>query len=112
MPNGCDRAEAAGRVTAAGVTVTPPGIPPLVPGESAGAPEGPLPRRLGAVEAYRPGLPGLPQRGPRCDRRPRAGDYLIACVRRARSRAGPAFPDRRPEPPGVRASAAARRHEG
>ncbi|WP_455755096.1 Orn/Lys/Arg family decarboxylase [Streptomyces olivaceoviridis] len=33
---------AAHRVVAAMVTVTPPGIPVLMPGESAGAPDGPL----------------------------------------------------------------------
>ncbi|MER5582845.1 hypothetical protein ABT090_14585 [Streptomyces asoensis] len=45
-------ADAPGQVAAAMVTVTPPGIPVLRPGEAVGAADGPLLRYLGALEAF------------------------------------------------------------
>ncbi|MFD5712838.1 Orn/Lys/Arg decarboxylase N-terminal domain-containing protein [Streptomyces pharetrae] len=78
-------AEAEGRVAAAMVTVTPPGIPVLMPGESVGAPDGPLLRYLGALEAFDRAFPGFHSEAHGVTVDPASGDYLIECVRRTRS---------------------------
>ncbi|MCX4632506.1 Orn/Lys/Arg decarboxylase N-terminal domain-containing protein [Streptomyces sp. NBC_01443] len=74
-------AEAAGRVAAAMVTVTPPGIPVLMPGESVGAPDGPLLRYLGALEAFDRAFPGFHSEAHGVTIDPENGDYRIECVR-------------------------------
>ncbi|MFD9335071.1 Orn/Lys/Arg decarboxylase N-terminal domain-containing protein [Streptomyces sp. NPDC060028] len=76
-------AEAAGRVAAAMVTVTPPGIPVLMPGESTGAPDGPLLRYLRALEAFDRVFPGFHSEAHGVSVDPDNGDYLIECVRTA-----------------------------
>ncbi|MEW2136365.1 Orn/Lys/Arg decarboxylase N-terminal domain-containing protein [Streptomyces sp. NPDC005409] len=76
-------AEAAGRVAAAMVTVTPPGIPVLMPGESTGAPDGPLLRYLRALEAFDRAFPGFHSEAHGVTVDPENGDYLIECVRPA-----------------------------
>ncbi|WP_331729738.1 Orn/Lys/Arg decarboxylase N-terminal domain-containing protein [Streptomyces sp. NBC_00073] len=76
-------AEAAGRVAAAMVTVTPPGIPVLMPGESTGAPNGPLLRYLRALEAFDRAFPGFHSEAHGVTVDPENGDYLIECVRPA-----------------------------
>jgi arginine decarboxylase len=76
-------AEAAGRVAAAMVTVTPPGIPVLMPGESIGTPDGPLLRYLGALEAFDREFPGFHSEAHGVTVDPESGDYLIECVRRS-----------------------------
>ncbi|WEH39208.1 Orn/Lys/Arg decarboxylase N-terminal domain-containing protein [Streptomyces sp. AM 2-1-1] len=80
--------EAAGRVAAAMVTVTPPGIPVLMPGEHLGEPDGPLLRYLGALEAFDRLFPGFHSEahGVTVDEN---GDYMIECVRPE-----PAVPER------------------
>jgi arginine decarboxylase len=70
----------AGRIAAAMVTVTPPGIPVLMPGESLGAPDGPLLRYLGALEAFDREFPGFHSEAHGVTVDPRTGDYLIECV--------------------------------
>ncbi|MEU6776500.1 hypothetical protein [Streptomyces sp. NPDC046759] len=62
-------AEAAHRVAAARVTVTPPGTPVLMPGESTGTADGPLLRYPTALEIFDRTFPGFPQRDPRRDGR-------------------------------------------
>ncbi|MEU1125096.1 Orn/Lys/Arg decarboxylase N-terminal domain-containing protein [Streptomyces sp. NPDC005899] len=74
-------ARAAGRVAAAMVTVTPPGIPVLMPGEALGAPEGPVLRYLGALEAFDRAFPGFHSEAHGVTIDPETGDYLIECVR-------------------------------
>ncbi|GGU33532.1 Orn/Lys/Arg decarboxylase N-terminal domain-containing protein [Streptomyces violascens] len=74
-------AEAAGRVAAAMVTVTPPGIPVLMPGESVGAPDGPLLRYLGALETFDRAFPGFHSEAHGVTIDPENGDYRIECVR-------------------------------
>ncbi|KJY29771.1 hypothetical protein VR46_36845 [Streptomyces sp. NRRL S-444] len=74
-------ADAAGRVAAAMVTVTPPGIPVLMPGESVGAPDGPLLRYLGALEAFDRAFPGFHSEAHGVTIDPENGDYRIECVR-------------------------------
>ncbi|MEU6864528.1 Orn/Lys/Arg decarboxylase N-terminal domain-containing protein [Streptomyces sp. NPDC046876] len=76
--------EAAGRVAAAMVTVTPPGIPVLMPGESIGAPGGPLLRYLGNLEEFDRAFPGFHSEAHGVTVDPETGDYLIECVRRPR----------------------------
>ncbi|MEU2080547.1 Orn/Lys/Arg decarboxylase N-terminal domain-containing protein [Streptomyces albus] len=71
---------AAGRVAAAMVTVTPPGIPVLMPGESTGTPDGPLLRYLGALEAFDRAFPGFHSEAHGVTVDPATGDYLIECV--------------------------------
>ncbi|MFF4174240.1 Orn/Lys/Arg decarboxylase N-terminal domain-containing protein [Streptomyces sp. NPDC001744] len=75
-------AEAPGRIAAAMVTVTPPGIPVLMPGESLGEPDGPLLRYLGALEAFDREFPGFHSEAHGVTLDPESGDYLIECVRR------------------------------
>ncbi|MGW7027195.1 Orn/Lys/Arg family decarboxylase [Streptomyces xanthophaeus] len=74
-------ARAAGRVAAAMVTVTPPGIPVLMPGEALGAPSGPVLRYLGALEAFDRAFPGFHSEAHGVTIDPHTGDYLIECVR-------------------------------
>ncbi|MFI6144485.1 Orn/Lys/Arg decarboxylase N-terminal domain-containing protein [Streptomyces sp. NPDC051109] len=81
-------AEAAGRVAAAMVTVTPPGIPVLMPGESTGAPDGPLLRYLRALESFDRGFPGFHSEAHGVSIDPENGDYLIECVRTGPAAAG------------------------
>ncbi|WP_328936409.1 arginine decarboxylase [Streptomyces tauricus] len=81
---GTDRiplADAPGRVAAAMVTVTPPGIPVLMPGESIGAEDGPLLRYLGALESFDRHFPGFGSETHGVTRAPDTGDYLIECLR-------------------------------
>jgi arginine decarboxylase len=75
-------AHAAGRVAAAMVTVTPPGIPVLMPGEGIGPATDPPLRYLGALESFDRHFPGFRGRthGVTVDRD--TGDYLIECIRR------------------------------
>ncbi|MEW2576523.1 Orn/Lys/Arg decarboxylase N-terminal domain-containing protein [Streptomyces syringium] len=80
-------ADAADRVAAAMITVTPPGIPVLMPGESTGGPEGPLLRYLGALEAFDREFPGFRSETHGVTVDPDTGDYLIECVRPDRSAA-------------------------
>lgn len=74
-------AEAADRVAAAMVTVTPPGIPVLMPGESTGAPEGPLLRYLTALESFDRRFPGFASETHGVTVDEDSGDYLIECLR-------------------------------
>ncbi|WP_329466817.1 Orn/Lys/Arg decarboxylase N-terminal domain-containing protein [Streptomyces sp. NBC_01431] len=77
-------AEAAGRVAAAMVTVTPPGIPVLMPGEALGACDGPVLRYLAALEAFDRAFPGFHSEAHGVVIDPDTGDYLIECVRQDR----------------------------
>ncbi|MFG2113587.1 hypothetical protein ACGFRB_13285 [Streptomyces sp. NPDC048718] len=72
---------AAHRTAAAMVTVTPPGIPVLMPGERTGAPDGPLLRYLRALEAFDRAFPGFHSEAHGVTIDPGTGDYLIECVR-------------------------------
>ncbi|WP_228973095.1 Orn/Lys/Arg decarboxylase N-terminal domain-containing protein [Streptomyces sp. DH12] len=74
-------ADAAGQVAAAMVTVTPPGIPVLMPGESVGSPDGPLLRYLTALETFDRRFPGFRSETHGVTRDPETGDYLIECLR-------------------------------
>ncbi|GGP33612.1 Orn/Lys/Arg decarboxylase N-terminal domain-containing protein [Streptomyces melanogenes] len=74
-------ADAAGRVAAAMVTVTPPGIPVLMPGESTGAPDGPLLRYLTALETFDRHFPGFRSETHGVTLDSDTGDYLIECLR-------------------------------
>ncbi|MEV6332051.1 Orn/Lys/Arg decarboxylase N-terminal domain-containing protein [Streptomyces sp. NPDC051909] len=73
-------AKAAGRISAAMVTVTPPGIPVLMPGEAVGTSDGPLLRYLGALEAFDRAFPGFHSETHGVTLDPGTGDYLIECV--------------------------------
>jgi hypothetical protein len=75
-------ADAADRVAAAMVTVTPPGIPVLMPGENTGAPSGPLLRYLSALESFDRCFPGFHSETHGVTLDPDTGDYLIECLRR------------------------------
>ncbi|MEU1777887.1 MULTISPECIES: Orn/Lys/Arg decarboxylase N-terminal domain-containing protein [Streptomyces] len=74
-------ADAADRVAAAMVTVTPPGIPVLMPGESIGAADGPLLRYLGALESFDRRFPGFRSETHGVTVDDETGDYAIECVR-------------------------------
>ncbi|WP_030776831.1 Orn/Lys/Arg decarboxylase N-terminal domain-containing protein [Streptomyces sp. NRRL S-920] len=74
--------EAADRVAAAMITVTPPGIPVLMPGEETGPPEGPLMRYLTALETFDRHFPGFRSETHGVVVDPLTEDYLIECVRR------------------------------
>ncbi|GAA2990790.1 Orn/Lys/Arg family decarboxylase [Streptomyces fulvorobeus] len=74
-------AQAAGRIAAAMVTVTPPGIPVLMPGEALGAPDGPILSYLSALEAFDRAFPGFHSEAHGVTIDPDTGDYLIECVR-------------------------------
>jgi arginine decarboxylase len=82
-------AEAAGRVAAAMVTVTPPGIPVLMPGESTGAADGPLLRYLSALESFDRRFPGFRSETHGVTRDEDTGDYLIECLTRDPHRTPP-----------------------
>jgi arginine decarboxylase len=73
-------ADMGGRISASVVAVTPPGIPVLMPGEAAGAADGPLLTYLSALEAYDKLFPDLATElhGVHRDEN---GDYWIECVR-------------------------------
>ncbi|WP_455567916.1 Orn/Lys/Arg family decarboxylase [Streptomyces afghaniensis] len=73
--------DAPGRVAAAMVTVTPPGIPVLMPGESVGAASGPLLRYLTALESFDRRFPGFGSETHGVVRDPDTGDYQIECLR-------------------------------
>ncbi|SED65788.1 arginine decarboxylase [Streptomyces sp. 2112.3] len=73
--------DAAGRVAAAMVTVTPPGIPVLMPGENTGAHDGPLLRYLTALESFDRRFPGFHSETHGVTVAADTGDYLIECVR-------------------------------
>ncbi|WP_456339921.1 Orn/Lys/Arg family decarboxylase [Streptomyces scabiei] len=73
--------DAPGRIAAAMVTVTPPGIPVLMPGESIGEEEGPLLRYLSALESFDRHFPGFGSETHGVTRCPDTGDYLIECLR-------------------------------
>ncbi|MFI9258663.1 Orn/Lys/Arg decarboxylase N-terminal domain-containing protein [Streptomyces sioyaensis] len=75
-------ADAADRIAAAMVTVTPPGIPVLMPGENTGTPDGPLLRYLTALESFDRRFPGFHSETHGVTLDPDTGDYLIECVRR------------------------------
>lgn len=51
--------EAAGRIVATGIVPYPPGIPLLMPGENAGAADGPLLTYLKALESFDRSFPGF-----------------------------------------------------
>ncbi|PKW12414.1 ornithine decarboxylase /response regulator receiver protein [Streptomyces sp. 1222.5] len=73
-------AQAAGRIAAAMVTVTPPGIPVLMPGESVGAPDGPLLRYLTALESFDRRFPGFRSETHGVTIDADTGDYQIECL--------------------------------
>ncbi|MFZ4192312.1 Orn/Lys/Arg decarboxylase N-terminal domain-containing protein [Streptomyces pseudogriseolus] len=73
-------AEAAGRIAAAMVTVTPPGIPVLMPGESVGTPDGPLLRYLTALESFDRRFPGFRSETHGVTIDADTGDYQIECL--------------------------------
>ncbi|MEU1023539.1 Orn/Lys/Arg decarboxylase N-terminal domain-containing protein, partial [Streptomyces sp. NPDC005904] len=73
-------AEAAHRVAAAMVTVTPPGIPVLMPGESVGDQGGALLRYLTALETFDRRFPGFRSETHGVTVDPDTGDYLIECL--------------------------------
>ncbi|MET9463871.1 Orn/Lys/Arg decarboxylase N-terminal domain-containing protein [Streptomyces sp. NPDC006544] len=73
--------DAAGRVAAAMVTVTPPGIPVLMPGEALGDPDSPVLRYLRALETFDRDFPGFHSEAHGVTIDPDTGDYLIECVR-------------------------------
>ncbi|MFD0378733.1 Orn/Lys/Arg decarboxylase N-terminal domain-containing protein [Streptomyces sp. NPDC127112] len=74
-------AHAAGRIAAAMVTVTPPGIPVLMPGESLGTSDGPLLRYLTALESFDRTFPGFGSEAHGVTVDAETGDYLIECLR-------------------------------
>jgi arginine decarboxylase len=92
-------AEAADRVAAAMVTVTPPGIPVLMPGENVGGPDGPLLRYLTALESFDRRFPGFGSETHGVTVDAATGDYLIECLR----------PEAQRDPGARRASAPAQR---
>ncbi|MFJ4520133.1 Orn/Lys/Arg decarboxylase N-terminal domain-containing protein [Streptomyces sp. NPDC088810] len=74
-------ADAAHRVAAAMVTVTPPGIPVLMPGESTGTPDGPLLRYLTALETFDRRFPGFRSETHGVTIDEDTGDYEIEVLR-------------------------------
>ncbi|WP_030341058.1 Orn/Lys/Arg decarboxylase N-terminal domain-containing protein [Streptomyces sp. NRRL S-1022] len=74
-------ADAAHRVAAAMVTVTPPGIPVLMPGESTGTPDGPLLRYLTALETFDRRFPGFRSETHGVTIDEDSGDYEIEVLR-------------------------------
>ncbi|GGV08345.1 arginine decarboxylase [Actinomadura cremea] len=74
-------AELAGRVCAATIVVTPPGIPMLMPGEAAGPADGPLMAYLRALESFDLEFPDLASDVHGVRRDP-DGRYLVEVVRR------------------------------
>jgi arginine decarboxylase len=73
--------DAQGQVAAAMITVTPPGIPVLMPGESVGASDGPLLGYLTALESFDRRFPGFRSETHGVTIDPATGDYLIECLR-------------------------------
>ncbi|MFF4485534.1 Orn/Lys/Arg decarboxylase N-terminal domain-containing protein [Streptomyces sp. NPDC001544] len=73
--------EAADRIAAAMVTVTPPGIPVLMPGENTGTPDGPLLCYLAALESFDRRFPGFTSETHGVTVDEETGDYLIECLR-------------------------------
>ncbi|RKN44991.1 hypothetical protein [Streptomyces hoynatensis] len=71
------------RSAAAVITVTPPGIPVLMPGEHAGGPGGPLLRYLSALEERDRRFPGFGSETHGVRVAPDMGDHLIECLRPA-----------------------------
>ena len=69
-----------GRIAAVMVVPYPPGIPILMPGESAGAADGPLVSYLAALEDYDRRFPGF-EHDIHGVERDRDGNYLIACLK-------------------------------
>ena len=63
------------------VTVTPPGIPVLMPGENVGAPDGPLLRYLSVLESFDRRFPGFGSETHGVTVDPDTGDHLIECLR-------------------------------
>ncbi|WP_424887214.1 Orn/Lys/Arg decarboxylase N-terminal domain-containing protein [Streptomyces sp. XH2] len=82
-------ADAAGRTAAAMITVTPPGIPVLMPGESVGPDDGPLLCYLRALESFDRAFPGFRSETHGVTVDDETGDYRIECV----------LPDRTPGAP-------------
>ncbi|MFF4395964.1 Orn/Lys/Arg decarboxylase N-terminal domain-containing protein [Streptomyces sp. NPDC001480] len=74
-------ADAADRIAAAMVTVTPPGIPVLMPGENTGTADGPLLRYLTALESFDRRFPGFASETHGVTVDDATGDYLIECLR-------------------------------
>ncbi|CAL9493241.1 Biodegradative arginine decarboxylase [Actinosynnema sp. ALI-1.44] len=72
-------AEIAGRTVATMVVTTPPGIPVLMPGESAGEAEGPVLRYLRALEGFDREFPGFPSETHGVHR-DTSGSYWISCL--------------------------------
>ncbi|MGQ4401865.1 Orn/Lys/Arg decarboxylase N-terminal domain-containing protein [Streptomyces hayashii] len=96
-------ADAFGQVAAAMVTVTPPGIPVLMPGEGVGGPDGPLLRYLGALESFDRRFPGFRSETHGVTVDPETGDYLIECLRpTADDTTGPDAGGRHTAPPAQR----------
>ncbi|MEW2624598.1 Orn/Lys/Arg decarboxylase N-terminal domain-containing protein [Streptomyces sp. NPDC048106] len=91
-------AEAAGRIAAAMVTVTPPGIPVLMPGERVGAPDGPLLRYLTALESFDRHFPGFRSETHGVTIDAGTGDYQIECLHPDRDGHRPAPPAQRHAP--------------
>ncbi|MGW2640960.1 Orn/Lys/Arg family decarboxylase [Streptomyces sp. NPDC001348] len=88
--------EAADRIAAAMVTVTPPGIPVLMPGENTGTADGPLLRYLTALESFDRRFPGFASETHGVTVDEETGHYLIECLR--------------PEEPPQQATTPAQRH--
>lgn len=72
-------ADIAGRTVATMVVTTPPGIPVLMPGESAGEAEGPVLRYLRALEGFDREFPGFPSETHGVHR-DSSGSYWISCL--------------------------------
>ncbi|MFF7241841.1 Orn/Lys/Arg decarboxylase N-terminal domain-containing protein [Streptomyces collinus] len=96
-------ARAADRIAAAMVTVTPPGIPVLMPGESVGAPDGPLLRYLTALESFDRRFPGFRSETHGVTIDSDTGDYQIECLRPDETEHPTAPPAQRqaPRPPAI-----------
>ncbi|MFE9445819.1 hypothetical protein ACFYO2_44485 [Streptomyces sp. NPDC006602] len=95
--------DAPGQVAAAMVTVTPPRIPVLMPGESVGAPDGPLLRYLTALESFDRRFLGFRSETHGVTVEPGTGDYLIECLRPATyQQTRTAAPERRAATPAQR----------
>ncbi|GAA2879720.1 Orn/Lys/Arg decarboxylase N-terminal domain-containing protein [Streptomyces mexicanus] len=76
-------ADAAHRVAAAMVTVTPPGIPVLMPGENTGPLDGPLLRYLTALESFDRRFPGFRSETHGVTVDEETGSYEIECLTRS-----------------------------
>jgi arginine decarboxylase len=76
----------AGRTATVMVVPYPPGIPILMPGESAGAADGPLLEYLAALEAFDKHFPGF-EHDIHGVERDASGNYAIECLTREPSAA-------------------------